>query len=1727
VPGIAPDTGRLFETLARLARAVSSTLDPDHVLRTIVRGVLELSPEVVARIWVVEGESVRLGAEAGTRATDRSDRQVFALGEGLAGMAALAAEPVFIADVSTDPRAVNRDWMRQEGFVSFLGLPLLADGQPVGVLSIFTRRHRQFSPEEIEVFRAFGDQAAIAIQNARLHAAVQTRARRLAALTRVNRLISETLDPDAILREIARAAAELMPTPLALFWRADPAGRRLELVATTDDAMTADFPFREVSLSQGIIGWIATHRRPANVPDVFGDPRFVALDWWRRHGLRSFYGLPVADGERLVAVLALNGREPFQVDADDERLLESFAAQAAVTLRNARLYAESERRRREAEALLSVAREAATTLDRTEAMRRLAREVARALGADMVGAYLLTPDGDGLLPIAGYHVPETLRQSFRTHRIPLRGHRFLEEAWEHRTPVWTADAVADPRVDRPMVTRWPHRSLAFVPISVKGEVVGGFFALWWRAARPIHDEELRLVQGIADQAALALENARLYSEATGRRREAEELARLTRALTETLDPRTIADRIVQSVLALFGGQIAALRLLSEDGSLLSLAVAGPAADVLPEGHVVPRGVGLVGRVVREGRALTSRDVLEDPTVALTPEWRRRLGRIGPQAVAAAPLRINGTLVGVLSLADRGGRVFSDAELTLLQTFADHGAAALQNARLYAESERRRRATEAVLEAAQAMTSTLDLPRVLEAVARRTAQALAADRCSIWLFSDGVMVPLMSQFADGHADPELWKRFKALPRRPPDEIGVYREAIRTRRPVAVEDTRRADVPAEWREIFSIGSALVVPVFHQDRLVGVMAVDRRVASAWSGEHQELAQAIAAQTGLAVENARLFAEHRESAEIATALLRLSQSLEGVHRLSAVLHRVVRFTCDALKLERCAVFLVDTETRHLVPIAAAGASNEARRAVAAAGHLPVPPGLAAALSGSDPLVIEEARTRLGLPDGLADRLALGSVLVIPLAVGGRPVALVAADTPGQERGFDRRQLALARGIVAHAAAALERAMLYREMERRRREAEVLAELARTVNGSLDLDTVLQQVTRAARELCRSDAALISLREPEGEAAVHRYWVGYTLDATQRVEPGRGAGGLVLATGRPFRTENYVADPRITRDYVERIRSLGIVAEMVVPIRIGDRVEGLIYVDNRSSRPFTDRDEAVLVRLADHAAIAIRNSRLYAAEQTARARLAESGRFLQSTLDALGEHIAVLDEGGTIIAVNEAWRRFAAANGFAAPGAGLGLNYLAVCEAAGPDAEPAQEVAAALREVIAGRREEAVFEYPCHAPTERRWFILRARRFPGPGPVRLVVSHADITSRRLAEEALREREEQARQLQKMEAIGRLAGGIAHDFNNLLTVISGRSQLALRRLRAEDPVRRDVALVHQTAERAAALTRQLLAFSRKQVLQPRTLDLAAVVRDLVPMLERLLGEDVELVVRSAAGPVPVKADPSHLEQVIVNLAVNARDAMPRGGRLTMTIDRAELDAAFCERHGGGRPGPHALLAVADTGVGMSEEVRSRVFEPFFTTKPAGRGTGLGLSTVYGIVRQHGGAITVESQVGRGSTFRVYLPITDERAETGSADEPAPSVRGAETILLVEDEGDVRALARDLLREQGYTVLEAATSTEAIEIGQRHRDPIHLLVTDVVMPRMSGRELAERLLALRPDLRVLYISGYPDDVLAPHDVDRAERVLLPKPFTSETLARAVRRVLDAEPEPTAG
>lgn len=509
------------------------------------------------------------------------------------------------------------------------------------------------------------------------------------------------------------------------------------------------------------------------------------------------------------------------------------------------------------------------------------------------------------------------------------------------------------------------------------------------------------------------------------------------------------------------------------------------------------------------------------------------------------------------------------------------------------------------------------------------------------------------------------------------------------------------------------------------------------------------------------------------------------------------------------------------------------------------------------------------------------------------------------------------------------------------------------------------------------------------------------------------------------------------------------------------------------------------------------------------RERLAQTQRRLITAIEQAVESVTITDTAGNIIYVNPAFERI---SGYSR----------------------AEVISQNPRLLQSGRHDAAFYEHmwaTLSAGEVWQGRLINKRKDGGLYTVEATISPVrdekgaivnyvgvmrDVTTELLLEERYR-------QAQKMEAIGRLAGGVAHDFNNILTVIAGYTGLLLsQHPDSRDPQYKDIEQIRQAVERAASLTRQLLAFSRKQPLQPEVLDLNRIVANIERILRRLIGEDIEL--RTALNPAlgRVKADPGQLEQIIMNLAANARDAMPYGGILTIETANIDLDEIYEEQHPLLAPGPYVLLAVTDTGMGMDAETLAHLFEPFFTTKEKGQGTGLGLAIVYGIVRQSGGDIWVYSEPGQGTIFKIYLPRVEENLE------PAPLKlarttlpQGSETILLVEDDVILRTLAERVLVAMEYTVLTAADGQEALRLAGQHPGPIHLLVTDVIMPGMSGRELAERLVAARPQLKVLYMSGYTDNTIMQHGVLDPEVAFLHKPFSPSTLAGKVREVLDAE------
>jgi signal transduction histidine kinase/ActR/RegA family two-component response regulator len=901
------------------------------------------------------------------------------------------------------------------------------------------------------------------------------------------------------------------------------------------------------------------------------------------------------------------------------------------------------------------------------------------------------------------------------------------------------------------------------------------------------------------------------------------------------------------------------------------------------------------------------------------------------------------------------------------------------------------AYETLAELVQAVSSSLDLGEALGRVAQAAASLLADSASRIWVV-EGERLKLRTEcgtrgMREGLVTELVFGQGLTGHVARSGEILVLDDLL--------GDPRAHNI--EWLRREGFVSFAGLPLRGREGLVGVVLLLTRHRHHFTDREIRLLRLFAAQAAIAIDNARLHTETQRRRQAAEALAEVARLASRALDSEDTRQRIADSVCSLLQAQTSALYRLDPDSGELILLASSGKVVLANGGKLIRARGTGIAGLAVAerravvtrnmLEDSRIVMSEEERARV------ADSTCRAA-LAVPLLVQQRVVgALGVGRAAGDD--FDADAVRLAQAFADQAAVALENARLYERqfgllgaLRTRQARLEALLEVGRQLARIQPVESLLGGIAETCAHLFNSNS--VSFRLVEGEDLVLCGNWGHTEDAlsSSRLRIGESLTGLVAAHGEPVVVSNPIDDPRLLAAHRESYRRLGLRAFLGVPVKTGDDIVGVLSIRSSREEGFTAEDVELATVFASQAAIALENSRLY--------------QKTQRTFDELTQA-----------------------------------------------------------------------------------------------------------------------QDQLAQARKMEAVGLLAGGVAHDFNNMLMVMLGRSDLLLRRLPPADPMRRDLELIRSTGQRAADLTRQLLAFSRKQVLEPRVLNLNTVVGELAPMLERLIGETIELHTALPVGLGEVRADRGQMEQVIMNLVVNARDAMPRGGRLTVETANLELDAAAVRGRVGMRPGAHVLLAITDTGVGMDEGTRARIFEPFFTTKPFGEGTGLGLATVHGIVNQSGGTIWVYSEPGKGSTFKIYLPrvtetATGEAAAGGSDETP----RGSETILLVEDQGDVRDYVRDVLEAQGYTVLLAKEGAEALEIARTHAGRIHLLLTDVVMPGVSGRELAERLVGARPDVAVLYMSGYPDRAVVDHGILGPGVTFLQKPVATDALARKVREVMDA-------
>jgi GAF domain-containing protein/CheY-like chemotaxis protein len=1438
-----------------------------------------------------------------------------------------------------------------------------------------------FLADDLALLESFAAQAGIALENSRLYRALDVRATRLRTLARLNHLVTSSLDTADVLTSIARAAAEIMSVPFVGFWLADEASRTLRMQASSDASVVGAVQSLAVlQFGEGAVGSVAVDLRPLAIDDIFADGRFLARDWAHERGLRSLFCTPILDQERLLGVLVLLREHPFRFGADDEDLLQSFSAQAAAAIRNARLYEEARRYAERLRALEEVNRLVSSSLNVEEVLQNLARAIAQFFDAPFVS-------------------------------------------------IWAYDVAAQ---------------------------------------------------------------------------------RLRRALT-------------------FG----------------DLELAAALRDDLALGE------GAVGWVVEHREPILWTDAVNDPRFLDAPQMREH----GLHWMTAYPIAIGDRILGAFAVHRAAALPMTPETLTLMGSLAAQAAIALENARLYSETSRRLTETRALLEVAEILSSTLDSRRLLKRVALKVAQVCRVDRCTLELWDGDRVIPLMSQFADGRKTPRMWERFQTVEAGPPDAIPANAQVIDTRQPLLIDDCATSPlIPAAWVEAFGLRACLIVPMLRQERVIGVMTLDYCDRPARFQDWQrDLSLAIAGQIALALENTRLYTEAQERLRETRTLLAVGQVLSQPAPTDIVLRGVAAEVGRAFGADTVGVYLVDERRVTLVPAAGYHVPRDLldfflRSPVV----LERSSALTAAFRDARPVWSSNVGEDPGYDEEWARALPPFSLLFAPTLAHGQPVGglFLVWWRPG--RAFPAPEVRLLDGIAAQVGLAMENVELARQTQIKLTETETLLSVSRAVSSTLDVQSLVRLFLRQVATTFGADTVGLWMVDETGQWLTP--FAGYRVPPAQLSALREVRLSLVdhaiyaeaARTRRAVFSADAANDPRmppiIRKEAPHR-------SHLFVPVVAKDRmIGGFAAVWWEGGRDFSASDIALVEAIANQAGVAIENARLFEENRRRVEELSvlhELSRAVTGELDratllqALRTQLArVLDVRNMVVVLRiedgdelevalriiDDARDDGEPKRYPSRGIGLMTPVLESGQPLRTDDYAAECTRRGVRPVPASERMRHWLGVPLSA-RDRVLGVLVLRSAERPfteAEERLLLNVAHLTALALSSVRLYEdrtraygelsaAQDQLVRTEKLRALGEMASGVAHDFNNLLASVLGRAQLLLRRVQ-EPQLRQWLEVIERSALDGAQTVRRLQEFTRirrDQQLVP--LDINQVVRDALEITRSRWKEEptsrgIAVEVRTVLAEVPaVLGAGSELREAMTNLILNALDAMPEGGTLTLTT------ALVDER---------IEIAVADSGVGMPPEVRDKVFDPFFTTKGP-QGTGLGLSMTYGIISRHGGSIAVESEPGRGSTFRLSLPRgVDVQPEP--APSPAvvtPAVR-AMRCLVVDDEPPVREVIGDILESAGHYVVTLGDGGEAI--ARFAAEPFDLVVTDLAMPRVSGWQVARAVKHAAPHVPVFLVTGFGVELSAEERRAHGVDLVLVKPLQIQEILDAVAEVARARP-----
>ena len=1737
-----------YQALLEVSGVVSSTLEVDRVLDLVVdrcQALLKVPALGVSRLDRASGFLVYERGR-GLSPEFLNSLQV-RLGEGTTGRAAERREPVWTDDILHDPAIslspATRAVVEREGYRAVLSVPLLSKGEVLGAMAAYWWEPHTPSASEISVMTALAGQAAVALDNARLFAQERDRKASLSSLLEINKKIGTLVAPETLLASIAEEAARLLEVDNAGFRLLDGDDLVVAgLFGTAAETMLRPRIRTGESMSGKVVSTGQALMCEIEDSDAFPDHRAAS----ERLGYTHYLGVPLLMGDRPIGVLTFRARRPFT--AREQELAETFAGQAAIAIDHSRLYREASEQAERMRAVAELGRELVSTLDEARVLELVTIHARDTLEMPDLAIWLRDGETEFMRFATGqgqFSGPLSDRARPLRMNEGVVGRALLE-----RSPVWTPDVLADPRIQlSPESRHWIEEvgGRAILAVPLVREHLQGALVAYRAAGQRFTEREIEYLSVFANQLAAALENARLYEALDVRAARLRSLTRLAHIVSSSLDMDEVLQAIAQAAAELIAVPMAILWVVDETAQRLSVRAASDALGLGLPAEQLSFGDGAAGWVAVHRERLEIPDVQQDPRVA-GKDWAASRGL---PSLLAVPIIVQDSLLGVLTLNGRGPIRLGPDDQQILDSFVAQAGVAIRNAGLYGETRGRLEQSRALLDVAEILNSTLDSKRLLREVTIKIAQVCRVDRCSIQRWVDGRVVPLMSQYADGRQDPELWERYRRLASSLPTNPPLHLRTVETRRPVIVPDVSVSDLaPPAWVEAFGVKSTMAVPLIRQDEVIGVMIVDNtEQPTPFEPWQVDLAMAIAGQLALSLTNAGLYNQVQERLRETTALLAVGRALSQPDSPENVMRAVAREVGEAFGADMVGIHTLDGKREALVPLAGYHVPKDLiEHFVTHPFVLSRFPALAhvwrdgrAAWTGN-----AHADSRFDAPS--LEGIPPHSVLLAPTTVRGETVGALFLVWWQTGREFSDSEVRLVEGVAAQVGLGMENAKLVRQTEQKLQETETLLSVSQALASTLDLDALTRQFLRHVAHGLAADTAGVWLLEDNREWLAP--FAGYHVppgplaalrDVRIRLDEDAFFGEAARRRGSVISTDasNDARVPEAMRRAAP-LRTLLFVPIVAQEQMIGGFVAGWWH----EARELSEAELRLMEAVASQAGVALQNARLFQDNQRRVQELsvlhelsrAVTGQLDQSgLLDTVYQQVTrVLEvQSMAVVLLEEEHDRLRVV---------LRVRHGRRCDEEEPHFYPRREaglsgtvfetgrpirttdyVADCARRGVTPLAAALGMPYCLIVPMTAGDRVLGVLSLRSPDRAftdadeRLLANIAQLAalmlrSARLYEERTRAfgelaaAQDQLVRTEKLRALGEMASGVAHDFNNVLASILGRAQLLLERVQ-DVKLRQWLKVIERAAMDGARTVRRLQDFTGIRRDQPAVaVDLNQIVQQVLEATEstwrqdaRRRGVEIEVVTDLAEHLPQIAGDPAELREAFTNLVLNAVDAMPKGGRLALRTST---------------PDGQVAVEVIDTGTGIPEPIRQKIFDPFFTTKGP-KGTGLGLSMAYGILARHSGRITVESEEGHGTTFRLVFPPTDHVPEEAPTPAPPTDSSVALRCLVVDDEEEVAEVVADILTTAGHVAVVEGSGQAAVDRLAAER--FDLVFTDLAMPGMTGWQLARAVKAKTPEVPVVMMSGFGVEV-APEELrTNGVDLVLSKPLQIQDVLRAVATI----------